>query len=162
MLMPSSTVTGSQFKEDDSPPLSKGDMNLLQVLVLDALRWLEEHRERLLKLSDQLEAHELKVSLEKCLFCHNFALVIFQDGISTDPDKISVLLNWPRPCHYKDLKAFLGFTRYYRQFVCGYPVIMKPQDNLNRGYQSSTMSPRRTWKTGTYPKGDWGACIVIQ
>jgi hypothetical protein len=38
-------------------------------------------------------------------------------GIQTDPDKVSVVKNWPAIKNVKDLRKFLGFTSYYRRFI---------------------------------------------
>jgi hypothetical protein len=38
-------------------------------------------------------------------------------GIKTDPDKVSVVKNWPAIKNVKDLRKFLGFTSYYRRFI---------------------------------------------
>lgn len=123
-----------------------GDMNLLQVLVyLDDLivfgRTLEEHEERLLKVLDRLEDYGLKLSIDKCQFCRTSVKyvghIVSQEGVSTDPDKIEALTTWPRPSNYRELKTFLGFSGYYRRFVKNYATIVKPLNDLTRGYQSS-------------------------
>lgn len=71
-----------------------GDMNLLKVLVyLDDLivfgRTLEEHEQRLLKVLDRLKSEGLKLSLDKCQFCHTsvnyVGHIISQNGVATDP-----------------------------------------------------------------------------
>jgi hypothetical protein len=47
-------------------------------------------------------------------------------GITTDPDKVSVVKNWPAIKNVKDLRMFLGFTSYYRRFIQDYAKIVKP------------------------------------
>ncbi|XP_053878901.1 uncharacterized protein LOC128834319 [Malaclemys terrapin pileata] len=128
-----------------------GDMNLLQVLVyLDDLivfgRTLEEHEERLLKVLDRLEAYGLKLSIDKCQFCRTSVKyvghIVSQEGVSTDPDKIEALTTWPHPSNYRELKTFLGFSGYYRRFVKNYATIVKPLNDLTRGYQSNKNKSR--------------------
>jgi hypothetical protein len=43
--------------------------------------------------------------------------VVSSDGVSADPDKISVVKNWPVPKTVKELRLFIGFASYYRRFV---------------------------------------------
>ena len=38
-------------------------------------------------------------------------------GISTDPEKVRVIMEWPVPGYEGQLKVFLGTAGYYREFV---------------------------------------------
>lgn len=42
------------------------------------------------------------------------------DGISTLPDKVNAILNFPRPRNQKQLKSFLGLTNFYNRFTSKY------------------------------------------
>ena len=52
------------------------------------------------------------------------------DGITMNKEKVEVVCNWPEPKSFKQLREFLGFTGYYRQFLKGYASITKPLTNL--------------------------------
>ncbi|KAL8100956.1 hypothetical protein AgCh_032999 [Apium graveolens] len=41
-------------------------------------------------------------------------------------DKIQVIKDWPQPHNLRDLRGFLGLTRYYRKFVQGYAQLAQP------------------------------------
>ena len=67
--------------------------------------------------------------------------IISKDGVETDPKKIKVIVNWPRPSTMTDVHSFLGFTNHYRRFIHKYPHIAKPlnllisADNANKKKQ---------------------------
>lgn len=130
-----------------------GDMNLLKVLVyLDDLivfgRTLEEHEQRLLKVLDRLKSEGLKLSLDKCQFCHTFVNyvghIISQNGVATDPSKIGAVTTWPRPETVTALCSFLGFCGYYRIFVKVYSKVSYPLNQLLCGYLPSAKKGRKS------------------
>ena len=56
--------------------------------------------------------------------------VILEDGVSTDPQKVVAMTDWPRPMNVKALRGFLGLIGYYRRFVKNYSIIGKPLTEL--------------------------------
>lgn len=36
--------------------------------------------------------------------------IITKEGVSTDPSKVEVMLNWPKPSSFRELRGFLGLT----------------------------------------------------
>ena len=51
--------------------------------------------------------------------------VVSQNGVSTDPDKISAVKNWPVPVSVKEVRLFLGLCGYYRRYIQGFAAIAK-------------------------------------
>ncbi|RXN11607.1 Retrovirus-related Pol polyprotein from transposon 412 [Labeo rohita] len=120
-----------------------GDMNLHEVLVfLDDLiifsDSLEEHERRLMRVLHRLKEYGLKLSPKKCKFFQTtvryLGHIISESGVETDPEKIQALETWPRPKNLKELRSFLGFSGYYRRFIKGYSSIVRPLNDLTRGY----------------------------
>ena len=93
-------------------------------------RTLQEHRERLSLVLSRLTEAGLKINPKKCkLLCEQVVVlghVVSGKGISTDPEKMRVIKEWPVPADESQLRAFLGTAGYYRQFVPNYAHIASP------------------------------------
>uniref|UniRef100_A0A3P9IMX9 ribonuclease H n=1 Tax=Oryzias latipes TaxID=8090 RepID=A0A3P9IMX9_ORYLA len=132
-----------------------GDMHMLEVIVyLDDLivfgKTLEEHEQRLLKVIDRLEETGLKLSLDKCQFCRPQVTyvghVVSEKGISTDPAKVEAVAKWKQPTDLPSLQSFLGFCGYYRRFIKGYSIVVRPLTELCKGYPP-TQKKNKSGKT---------------
>ena len=96
----------------------------------------EEHLNRLEQVLERLQQANLKLKPSKCRLMQREVVflghVVFSDGIATDPEKIRLINEWPRPTNLKQLRGFLGLTGYYRKFVQGYAKIAAPLNFLTR------------------------------
>lgn len=52
--------------------------------------------------------------------------IVLAEWVSAEPSKLEAMLNWPTPKDIKGLRGFLGLIGYYRRFVKGYGLIVKP------------------------------------
>ncbi len=43
-----------------------------------------------------------------------------------DPDKSQAVVDWPTPDSRKALQRFLGFTNFYRRFICSFCQLAAP------------------------------------
>ena len=51
-----------------------------------------------------------------------------------DPQKVSIVRDWPTPTTVTQLRAFLGLTDYYRRFIKSYASILGPLTELLKKY----------------------------
>lgn len=55
---------------------------------------------------------------------------MFEQGVSTDPDKVAAVKEWSRPVHLAELRSFLGFASYYCRFIDGFAKLARPLHEL--------------------------------
>ena len=52
---------------------------------------------------------------------------MFSDtGVSPDPSKVQVVLDWPVPTNSTEVRRFLGLTSYYRRYIPHFANIASP------------------------------------
>jgi hypothetical protein len=56
--------------------------------------------------------------------------VISKEGITVDPNKIEVVVDWERPTNVHEIRSFLGLASYYRCFVEGFSRLSGPLTTL--------------------------------
>lgn len=52
------------------------------------------------------------------------------EGVHPDPNKVAAVKEWPMPKSVKQVRAFLGLTRYYRRFINQYAQVASPITDL--------------------------------
>ena len=76
----------------------------------------------------------LKLSPGKCkLFQREVAFlghIVSESGISTDPEKVKAVKEWPVPRNVHELRSFLGTASYYRKFCKSFCDIPRPLHKL--------------------------------
>ena len=48
------------------------------------------------------------------------------------PEKVQAIQDWKTPCNLTDIRSFLGFANFYRQFIHGFPSTVGPLTELTR------------------------------
>ena len=138
------------------------DLHLKECLIyLDDIiifsKTFDQHLVRLESVFLRLWQHGLKLKPSKCEFFKSeikyLGHIVSENGIATDPEKISALKQWPRPRNIKDLRKFLGFAGYYRRYIRDYAKIVKCLNDLLVGQPKTGHKTKSRNKFA--PKWQW-------
>jgi predicted aspartyl protease len=94
----------------------------------------EQHIERLGNVLTKVQGGGLKISPKKCHFfqtkVHFLGHVVSNQGIATDPEKVTAVKEWPTPKNVHEVRSFLGTCSYYRRFIQSFADIARPLHKL--------------------------------
>ena len=103
----------------------------------DIIVWcdcLECHKKNLQEVFDRPEKANLKAS--KCEFAMEEITyaghILSSAGVRPNPEKVSVVKNFPAPKNVKEIWQFLGLSQYYRRFQKHFAQISKTLYDLTR------------------------------
>ena len=109
----------------------------------------QECLRNLVEVFGRLREYNLKLKPKKCkLFRQTveyLGRIISPEGVSADPGKIEAVLDWPVPRDTKEVRSFLGFCSYYREFIPGFAQISAPIQRLVVGKGKGVRAPLFDW-----------------
>ena len=115
----------------------------------------EEHLVRLQAVFDKLKAAGLKLKPSKFELLKKqinyLGHVVGQEGVTTDPDRIKAVTDWPRPTTVTEVKSFLGFVNYYRRFIPNFFKVAKPLNTLLQNLEG-TSNQKKKFKVNWGPE----------
>jgi hypothetical protein len=93
-------------------------------------RTFEDTLHNLEQVFKKLEEAGLKLKAKKCSLFKKEALFlgykVLGEGIYTDPQKISVIENWPISLNVTEVRSFVALCGYHRRFIGGFSSIANP------------------------------------
>jgi hypothetical protein len=93
-----------------------------------------DHLFNLRKVFHRFREARLKLSPEKCQLLQKevqfLGHIVSPEGITTDPEKLKAVREWPTPRNKHEIGSFLGLCTYYRPFISGFANIAKPLTKL--------------------------------
>lgn len=97
------------------------------------------HIDILKKTLDKLLQAGLTVNRDKCEFVRPMlkylGYIIDRNGLRVDPDKVSCILEFPRPKTSSEVRRFVGLASWYRRFVPEFSRRVAPLTRLTRKHQ---------------------------
>jgi hypothetical protein len=98
-----------------------------------------EHLQHLHQVLTLLANDQWVVKLKKCSFAkqeiHYLGHILSAQGVQTDPEKVSAVMQWPTPANVRELRGFLGLAGFYRRFVRHFAILAKPLTQLLKKHQ---------------------------
>ena len=74
--------------------------------------------------------------MDKCGFhvtkTKYLGLMISVDGIKIDPAKVDAIKQWDSPTCVREVRSFIGFCNFYRQFIRDFSKITGPLNTLTK------------------------------
>ena len=96
---------------------------------------------------NKLKAAALKLKPSKCdLFkqqINYLGHVVSKEGVSTDPEKIKAVTEWPQPTTVTDVRSFLGFVSYYRRFIPNFSKVAKASNKLLQNLEGALSQKKK-------------------
>ena len=95
-----------------------------------------DHDEHVRLVLEALRTYGLKAKPSKCSFnigeLKLLGHVVSAEGTTTDPEKVKAIQDMAPPTDVRGVRAFLGMTGYYRQYMPEYARIARPLTELTK------------------------------
>ena len=112
----------------------------------------EEHMDTLRKVSQKLYEAKLRPNLEKYQFFRSelkhLEHIVNNNGLHTDPDKVSAILHLAPPKNLEEARRFFGLISWYRCFIKDAARISAPLHKLLKRKPSGN-TPRKSRSLST-------------
>ena len=121
------------FKEE----IAKGEVIIyMDDILIPTKGTLSQHQCDVAKVLQKLKKHNLYLKPEKCLFHKKevgfLGIIVGKGKIKMDPIKVKGLTDWPTPTKLKELRSFLGFGNYYKDFIAKYSLKARPLHDFTK------------------------------
>lgn len=86
------------------------------------------------KVFECFQSANLRMNPKKCSLLrretHFLGHVVGPQGVSTDPEKVRAVREWPIPRCRKEVRGFVGLASYYRRFIRSFAEVARPLHKL--------------------------------
>jgi hypothetical protein len=95
---------------------------------------LEKHHKQVSKCFQLLMDNNMCIEFDKCIFdayeTPFLGFIVNGKGLSMDPEKAKVIVDWPRRTSRKEVQQMLGLWNFYRRFIHNFSAIVSPITDL--------------------------------
>ena len=127
-------------------PSEESVVSWLDGILIANTTW-EEHLNTIRRVFEKLRKVCLSVNVAKCNLAASaqefLGMMVGINGIRPAPSKIEAVAEIPRSTNIEKLRAFLGRTRYLRQFVGNCSIITSPFTDILRNKDFTTKRARK-------------------
>ena len=111
--------------------IASGDVTIYMDDILIATTGsLWSHRKHVAHVLKKLQDNDLFLKPEKCRFhkeeVEYLGVIVGKGQVKMDPVKVQAITDWPIPDNLTELRSFLGFGNYYKDFIPNYSRITRP------------------------------------
>lgn len=97
----------------------------------------EEHLNKVKEVACRLGNAGLKLDINKCEFAvteikYLGFVVKAGEGVTVDPAKVEAIREWETPKCTKEVRSFIGFSNFYREFIDHFATLADPLIKLTR------------------------------
>ena len=97
----------------------------------------EEHEQHLREVLGRLEQHGLVLNAEKCEWRKQQLTYLGHEvsasGIRPMADRVTTITKFPQPETTQQLQTYLGMVNFYRRFLKGAALVLKPLTDQLKG-----------------------------
>jgi hypothetical protein len=135
-LCNSSAIFQSMMNDIFQDYVNKRWLHIYMDNLLLCRQFTEDIQQKTLRMVRCLQENDLFLKLEKCKFDTSqikfLGMIISHNKIDMNLVKVQGILNWPTPEIVKQVRGFLGFENFYRQFINYYSDIVRTLIKLIR------------------------------
>jgi RNase H-like domain found in reverse transcriptase/Reverse transcriptase (RNA-dependent DNA polymerase) len=117
--------------------IATGDVIIyMDDILIATTRSLEYHHSKVAQVLQKLHDNDLFLKPEKCHFhkkeVEYLRVIVGKGQVKMDPIKVKGITDWPMPTNLPELRSFLGFGNYYKDFIPDYSRITRPLHDLTK------------------------------
>ena len=90
----------------------------------------KQHFDHLTQVYTTLSKESLYGNLKKCSFFTDrvvfLSFIVSSEGVSTNPQKVQAIVEWPEPKNIHEILNFHGFASFYCRFIKEFSTITSP------------------------------------